>query len=251
MRSIQQYLTPLSLLLADHKAALPANPQYTPPVGYANLTKDAFIESLVSQMNLPELVMQLYLMFGDNVVGPNSDNALYDQALFPAPSDAGIGVIHNWYPLNKSYFNDLQQLNLDKSRLKIPFLNTGECLHGVGSFKQSIFPQPLGMSSSWDTGLIHRVGRAIGTKARSIGVSACFSPVLDICQDPRWGRCQEDWGEDQVLTSHMGVAYAAGLSKNSTWKGLDAVVPVVKHFAAHGAPQSGLNAAPFMGHGNR
>ncbi|EON97153.1 putative glycoside hydrolase family 3 protein [Phaeoacremonium minimum UCRPA7] len=61
----------------------------------------------------------------------------------------------------------------------------------------------------------------------------------------------EAWGEDKVLTSHMGVAYASGLSKNSSWSAPDAVVPVMKHFAAHGAPQSGRNAAPFMGHGNR
>lgn len=61
----------------------------------------------------------------------------------------------------------------------------------------------------------------------------------------------EDWGEDHILTSHMGVAYASGLSKNSSWGESDAVVPVMKHFAAHGAPQGGLNAAPWMGHGNR
>lgn len=64
-------------------------------------------------------------------------------------------------------------------------------------------------------------------------------------------RKTEDWGEDHILTSHLGVAYASGMSKNSSWEQQDAVVPVMKHFAAHGAPQSGLNAAPWMGHGNR
>lgn len=71
-----------------------------------------------------------------------------------------------------------------------------------------------------------------------------------------------------VLTAHMGVAYASGLSKNSTWSDPDAVVPVMKvwgsnvpdkgdmfwqqkHFAAHGSPQAGHNAAPFMGYGVR
>lgn len=38
----------------------------------------------------------------------------------------------------------------------------------------------------------------------------------------------EAWGEDMVLTSHMGVAYASGLSKNSSWSEPDAVVPVMK-----------------------
>lgn len=49
----------------------------------------------------------------------------------------------------------------------------------------------------------------------------------------------------------MGVAYSSGLSKNSSWSDPDAVVPVMKHFAAHGSPQAGHNAGPFMGHGNR
>lgn len=154
-----------------------------------SMSKDAFIENLVSQMTVRDMVLQLYLMFGDNIVGPDSNNALYDEALRPAPGSP-IGVIHDWYPMNKDHFNQLQKLNLDKSHLKIPFMHTGECLHGVGSFNQSMFPQSLGMSASWDTDLVHRVGGAIGAEARSIGIHACFSPVLDVCQDPRWGRCQ-------------------------------------------------------------
>ncbi len=38
----------------------------------------------------------------------------------------------------------------------------------------------------------------------------------------------EAWGEDFVLTSHMGVAFASGLSKNGSWGDPDAVVPVMK-----------------------
>ena len=129
-------------------------------------------------------------MFGDNVIGPASDNSLYDAALLPAPPDAGVGVIHDWYPLNTSRYNELQALNIQNSRLKIPFLHYGECLHGVGSFKQSMFPQNLGMSASFDTDIVHRVGRAIGSEARSIGIHACLSPVLDLGKDPRWGRAQ-------------------------------------------------------------
>lgn len=69
-------------------------------------------------------------------------------------------------------------------------MHIGECLHGVGSLKQSIFPQSLGLSASFDTDLVHRVGHAIGAEARSIGIHACLSPVLDLGQDPRWGRMQ-------------------------------------------------------------
>ncbi|CAI7588247.1 unnamed protein product [Penicillium pancosmium] len=189
-------------------------------------------------------------MFADNIIGPHSDNGLYDKALEAAPG-APIGIIHDWYPTNKSQYNKLQKLNSKKSRVDIPFMQTGECLHGVGSFKQSMFPQAIGMAATFDTDLVYRVGRAIATEARSIGIHACFAPVLDLAKDPRWGRVQEDWGEDMVLTSHMGVAFSTGLSKNSSWSDPDAVIPVMKHFAAHGSPQGGHNAAPFMGYGTR
>ncbi|KAI0385456.1 glycoside hydrolase family 3 protein [Hypomontagnella monticulosa] len=208
------------------------------------------INALVSNMTVEDLVLQLHLMFGGNIVGVESKNELYDYTMRFSP-DSPIGVTHDWYPLNTSYYNSVQELNLQKARLKIPFMHVGECLHGVGSYKQSVFPQSLGLSASFDADLVYRVGRAIGTEARSIGIHACLAPVLDIGQDPRWGRMQEAWGEDKVLTSHMGVAYSSGLSKNGSWSEPDAVVPVMKHFAAHGAPQSGHNAAPFMGHGNR
>ena len=92
--------------------------------------------------------------------------------------------------MNTSHYNSVQELNLERARLKVPLMHFGECLHGVGSFNQSMFPQSIGMSATFDKDLIYRVGRAIGTEARSIGIHACFSPVLDICQDPRWGRRQ-------------------------------------------------------------
>ncbi|KAK8059093.1 glycoside hydrolase family 3 protein [Apiospora saccharicola] len=190
--------------------------------------KDSFLDALIANMTIEDL----------------------DHTMRFSPGSP-IGVMHDWYTLNSSQNNELQQLNLDKSRLKIPIMHTAECLHGVGSFKQSMFPQSLGLSASFDTDLVYRVGRAIAKEARSTGIHTCFSPVLDIGQDPRWGRMQEAWGEDKILTSHMGVAYSSGLSKNSSWSEPDAVVPVMKHFAAHGSPQSGRNAAPFMGHGNR
>lgn len=116
-----------------------------------------------------------------------SDNSDYDFALRFAPG-AGIGVMHDLYVTNTSQYNSLQKLNSEKSRLDIPFLQFGECLHGVGSFKQSMFPQSIGMAASFDTDLVHRVGRAIGAEARSIGIHACFSPVLDLGLEPRWGR---------------------------------------------------------------
>lgn len=92
--------------------------------------------------------------------------------------------------MNAADYNGLQKENIERSHIAIPLMQTGECLHGVGSFKQSMFPQSIGLSASFDTDLVYRVGRAIGVEASSIGIHACFSPVLDLGLDPRWGRMQ-------------------------------------------------------------
>lgn len=205
--------------------------------------KSAFIEDLLSKLTVEELIHQVHLTFADNVIGAFSHNELYDA--YVGTTGAGIGVIHDWYPTNKSQFNDLQKLNLGKMRIPIPFLQTGECLHGVGSFKQTIFPQQIAMAATFDPSMIKQVASAIGAEARSIGIHACFSPVLDLGKDTRWGRTQEGLGtfsnflflrssfksvsgEDMYLTSTMGSAYASGLSKDGTWSRADAVVPVMK-----------------------
>ncbi|CAK7234751.1 hypothetical protein SBRCBS47491_009055 [Sporothrix bragantina] len=201
-------------------------------------------------MTIEDLALQLHLMFGDNLIGPSVDDTQYDHVMRFTP-DSPVGNIHDLYSLNVSRHNDLQKRNLAAARIPIPFLHLGECLHSVGSFKQSLFPQPLGLAASFDPDLVRRVSRAIGTEARSIGIHACLAPVLDLGRDPRWGRTQEGWGEDKVLTTHMGVAFSRGLSKDGALADPDAVVPVMKHFAAHGSPASGRNTAPFHGLGKR
>lgn len=65
---------------------------YTSPAQESrNQTREAFINDLVTQMTVPELTLQLYLTFADSVIGPYSNNSLYDEALPPAPSDTGLG----------------------------------------------------------------------------------------------------------------------------------------------------------------
>ncbi|PMD28971.1 glycoside hydrolase family 3 protein, partial [Hyaloscypha variabilis F] len=227
------------------EAQLPIGPSLPPVKGRHNVSiqRDTFLDTLVANMTVPELVMQLHITSAATIV---DNNWAGEEA-----HDLGLGIIHDLYPTNSTQYNTLQRLSLQHSKLKIPTLQFGECLHGVGSYRQSMFPQSLGLAASFDVELVKRVGRAIGSEARSIGIGACLSPVLDLGLEPRWGRVQEAWGEDVLLTSQMGVAMASGLSKNGDWGSWDAVVPVVKHFAAYGSPQGGINGAPSMIHGVR
>lgn len=59
-------------------------------------SKDTFLEDLISRMKVPDLVQQLHLTFADNIIGPASDNSLYDFELRFTPGSA-IGHIHDWF----------------------------------------------------------------------------------------------------------------------------------------------------------
>lgn len=79
------------------------------------------------------------------------------------------------------------------------------------------FPQPIGMSASWDPELIKQAGEVTGTEARVIwhrhpdyGLSR-WAPTVDLERDPRWGRNEEGYGEDPVLTGKMAGAYIEGM----------------------------------------
>ena len=98
-------------------------------------------------------------------------------------------------------------------RLGIPELGSTECLRGY----LSMFPQALTMSQAWNSSLVHAVASATGDEVRASanegtnggslssgnagGSLACFDPVLNVCRDPRWGRCQEGYGTLSCYTT--------------------------------------------------
>ncbi len=116
----------------------------------------------------------------------------------------------------------------DIERLGIPgFMVGGEAAHGVEGRndqnglgepdKSTSFPQPIGMSATWDEELVKEAGRVTGTEARVIyhrhpdrGLSR-WAPTVDLERDPRWGRTEEGYGEDAVLTGRMASAYVKGM----------------------------------------
>jgi hypothetical protein len=59
-------------------------------------TKAVLIENLISRMKVQDLVQQLHLTFADNIVGPASDNSLYDFEMRFTPGSA-IGHTHDWF----------------------------------------------------------------------------------------------------------------------------------------------------------
>ncbi len=131
-----------------------------------------------------------------------------------------------------------------KTRLGIPVIFQGEALHGFMEYGSTSFPQVLGLASTWDPELVQQAFNAAADEMASSGVNTAFTPVLDLARDPRWGRTEETYGEDPYLVARMGVAAINGLQGTSWTIDRHHVMATMKHFAAHGQPESGTNTAP-------
>ncbi len=105
----------------------------------------------------------------------------------------------------------------------------GEAAHGIQARNDqagelgvpaytTVFPNPIGMTATWDKELMHRIGQAVGIEARSLfiagkhGSLAPYAPTIDMERDPRWGRNEEGYGEDPHLASRMGGEYILGMA---------------------------------------
>lgn len=106
-------------------------------------------------------------------------------------------------------------------RLGIPYYNYwSECLHGIAwSGIATVFPQAIGLASTWNPELVNEIASAISDEARvmhrTTGKGLTYwSPVVNIGRDPRWGRTEEGYGEDPYLTSRIGIAFVKGIQGN-------------------------------------
>ena len=136
-------------------------------------------------------------------------------------------------------------------RLGIPEYNWwNEGLHGVArAGSATVFPQAIAMAAMFDEPLMHEIATVISTEfrakynaeVRKDGSSdwyrglTVWSPNINIFRDPRWGRGQETYGEDPLLTSRFGIAFVTGLQGDNP-KYLKTIA-TPKHFAVHSGPE--------------
>ena len=121
-------------------------------------------------------------------------------------------------------------------RLGIPFMNKVEAIHGFSyGSGATIFPQSIGLGATWNKQLVEAVAAAIGVETVSANTLQAWSPVLDVAQDARWGRCEETYGEDPVLVSEIGGAWIKGFQSQG-------LMTTPKHFGIHGAPLGGRDS---------
>jgi len=157
------------------------------------------------------------------------------------PSDAGGGKNARQMA---ELTNAIQRFFVEDSRLGIPVIFHEECLHGHAAVDATSFSQPIGLGATFDPDLVQRLFAMTAEEARSRGTHQALTPVVDVARDPRWGRVEETYGEDPYLVAQMGVAAVQGLQGDGTFRDKKHVIATLKHFAAHGQPESGTNCAP-------
>ncbi len=152
----------------------------------------------------------------------------------------GVGSIHDLNPTPEQA-NTIQKWVIAHNRLGIPALFIEEGLHGFDT--GTVFPTPLNLAATWNPEIAQKTGAAIAAEARATGVDMILGPVLDLAREPRWGRVEEDFGEDPYLTGQLGLAYVRG-AQGESLNTDHTVVAEPKHFAGHGSPEGGTNTSP-------
>ncbi|MGH7990814.1 MAG: glycoside hydrolase family 3 protein, partial [Limisphaerales bacterium] len=210
------------------------------------------VQDLLGRMTLEEKVRQLDMYSGsDDLLEKNQlrdhthakTNAIFNAQLAEKTlGNLGVGSIHDLYPSAKLY-NEIQTWVIKSNRLGIPALFIEEGLHGYMGYDETIFPQSVNLAATWNVELAKKTGAAIASEARADGVDMILAPVLDVARDPRWGRVEEDFGEDPFLSGQLGLNYVEGMQGDSLATDHTCIAEP-KHFAAHGSPESGLNTSP-------
>ena len=140
--------------------------------------------------------------------------------------------------------NAIQKFFIEHSRLGIPVLFHEECLHGHAAREATSFCQPIGLGATFNPNLVEALFTMTAYEARVRGTHQALTPVLDVARDPRWGRVEETYGEDPYLNTQLGMAAVRGFQGDGTFQDKKRVIATLKHFAAHGQPESGMNCAP-------
>lgn len=215
------------------------------PYQNPNLDIEERLDDLISRMTLEELICQTdqYSADGFTRRGPQGEALqILEDKLEEVFRGYSVGSVQP-RNLTAAHINQIQRYAIEKTRLGIPFLFSEEALHGVLARDTTCFPQQIGMAATFDPALGRKVGKAIAAEARARGIGELFAPVVDLSRDPRYGRMEENYGEDTYLGAQFAREMVLGMQGDEL-SAPDAVAAEPKHFAAYGTPTGGLNCAP-------
>jgi beta-glucosidase len=222
--------------------------QKKPDYKDSKLPVEERVKDLLSKMSLEEKIAQVSCIWQDKKSFMDSSGRFLEQNAASLLKN-GIGQIAR--PSEKKnpkemaeFANQIQKYFLEKTRLGIPVIFHEECLHGHSAPEGTSFSQPIGLAGTWDPELVEQLFTMTAKEVRLRGAHQALTPVVDIAREPRWGRVEETYGEDPYLVSQMGLAAVRGFQGRTGIIDNEHVISTLKHFAAHGQPESGTNCGP-------
>ncbi len=148
--------------------------------------------------------------------------------------------------LSVEMLNMMQRYAVEKTRLGIPIMVAEETPHGHMAIGATVFPTALSQAATFDRDVLFRMGEAMGAEIRAQGAHVGYGPVIDIAREPRWSRMEETFGEDPTLAGILASEVVRGMQGDLNLNGEvrndgNHVYSTLKHFAAYGIPEGGLN----------
>jgi beta-glucosidase len=202
------------------------------------------VEDLLERMTLDEKIAQLgsvwvFQLLDGGALAPDKAEELMRHGLGHVTRVSGASNLDSGAAARVA--NSIQEFLVNETRLGIPAIIHEEICSGLMARDSTVFPQAIGVASTWEPALAEAMADLVRAQMRAMGAHQGLSPVLDICRDPRWGRAEETFGEDPYLVASMGVAFVRGLQGHQPAEG---VLATAKHFVGYGASEGGLNWAP-------
>ena len=216
---------------------------------YKMRQKSEFVNSLISQMTIKEKIGQItMLVSGMNTYDRHDGKFTFRPQLKQQLSEYGIGIISTLLradPWSKrsygngveleereEFINQFQKFAINNSRLGIPVLIDLEASHGMHALGSVMYPTNIGIGCSFNPDLYGQMMSLVAKELRLSGNHIGFVTILDMCTDPRFGRTEESFGEDPLLTSRMAASAVKGFNR-------EGVSICAKHFLAHGGAAGG------------
>ncbi|MCM1095564.1 MAG: glycoside hydrolase family 3 C-terminal domain-containing protein [Terasakiella sp.] len=207
------------------------------------LPVDDRVADLLSRMTLEEKTCQLATLYGsgrvlkDSLPTPSWKDEIWKDGIANIDEQAnGLGKFGSAlsYPYSLSVDNRhaIQRWFVEETRLGIPVDFTNEGIRGLNHDRATMFPAQCGQGATWDRSLISEIARVTAEEANALGYTNIYAPLLDISQDPRWGRVVECYGEDPFLVGELGKEMITGLQTRG-------LVSTPKHFAVYSVPVGG------------
>ena len=230
---------------AFHPADIPAylDPSQPSDQRVADLLARMTLEEKVGQINMPCVYMAEYGM--DIPAKTEGVRKFVRGQLVPIGPGGGFftlanEILRDGTRQQAEFFNELQRLAAEGTRLKIPLMQIEEGTHGFMAPGATIFPEGLALGATWNMELIRDVYAAIAREARSVGVHQLFTLVIEPNRDPRHGRNQQTFSEDPYLCSQIAVSIVGG-AQGKDISLPDKVIAGLCHFPGQTQGLNGIN----------